>query len=137
MPAIIRRVQYFHTMIEDKPGEAYRFLSNLASEEVNLLAFNAVPTGPTHTQLTIYPESVDKLARMAEKSGCVLVGPHRAFLINGDDELGALVEIHQKLCNAGINVVTSGGVTDGRGGYGYLLHVRPEHYEEVANLLGI
>ena len=137
MAATIRSVQYFYTLIEDKPGQGYRLLSQLAREEVNLLAFSAVPTGPEQTQLIIYPESVEKLARMAEKTGLILKGPHKAFLINGDDELGALVEIHQKLSDAHINVVTSSGVTDGRGGYGYILHVRNEDYGEVARLLGI
>lgn len=137
MAAKIRSVQYFYVMIEDKPGEAYRMLSRLASEEVNLLAFSAVPTGPSHTQLILYPESVESLARFAEKSGLTLCGPSQAFLITGDDELGALVEIHQKLFDADINIVTSNGVTDGEGRYGYLLHVRPENYREVSRLLGL
>ena len=137
MTAIIRKVQYFYAMIEDKPGQAYQLLSNLASEEVNLLAFSAVPTGPAQTQLIIYPESEEKLARMAEKTGLVLNGPYQAFLISGDDELGALVDIHQKLCEAHINVVTSSGVTDGKGGYGYILHVRNEDFTEVERLLGL
>lgn len=137
MSVSIRRAQYFYVMVDDMPGEACRFLSQLASEEVNLLAFSLIPTGPAHTQLIIYPEDVDKLARMAEKTGSQLTGPYKAFLINGDDELGALVDIHRKLGEAKINVVTSSGVTDGRGGYGYILHVRPESYEEVAHLLAI
>ena len=135
MTAMIRKVQYFYAMIEDKPGQAYQLLSDLASEEVNLLAFSAVPTGPAHTQLIVYPESPEKLARMAEKTGLVLTGPYQAFLISGDDELGALVEIHQKLSDAHINVVTSSGVTDGKGCYGYILHVRHEDLDEVERLL--
>ena len=137
MAATIRRVDYFYLTIEDRPGEACRVLSRLASADVNLLAFSAVPTGAAHTQLTIFPEHVDRLARTAEKEGWVLTAPQRAFLIHGDDQLGALVQILTKLADAGINIFNSSGVTDGRGGYGYIIHVRPEKYDEAARVLEI
>ena len=136
MSATIRCVKYFYVMLEDRPGQGCMLLSQLAQADVNLLAFSAVPAGPSLTQLIVYPESPEKLVRMAEKNALVMTGPHKAFLINGDEKLGALVEIHRKLWDASINVVTSSGVTDGRDGYGYILHVRPEDYNEVAHLLG-
>lgn len=137
MGMTIRRVEYFHATVKDQPGEAYKLLSQLASAEVNLLAFNAVPVGPEQTQLVIFPESVNALARAAERSGLILTGPQRAFLIQGDDRLGALVEQHRKLADARINVYASSGVTDGVGGYGYVLYVRSEHYEDAAAALGV
>ena len=51
----IRRVEYFHATVKDLPGEAYKLLAQLATAEVNLLAFNAVPVGPEQTQLVIFP----------------------------------------------------------------------------------
>ena len=137
MGASLRRVEYFYCTVRDRPGEAYRLLKKLAEEDVNLLAFNAVPTGPEITQLVIFPENVESLARVAEKAHLTLTGPHRAFLIQGDDQLGAIMEIHRKLFDANINVYASNGVTDGRGGYGYIIYVRPEDYEEAARVLGV
>ena len=137
MPMRIRRVEYFHATVKDQPGEAYKLLSQLATAEVNLLAFNAVPVGPEQTQLVIFPESVESLAHAAERSGLVLTGPQRAFLMQGDDKLGALVDLHRKLNESRINVYASSGVTDGRGGYGYVLYVRSEHYEDAAAALGV
>ena len=133
----ICRVNYYYTTVKDRPGEAYRLLSKLAAEDVNLLAFNAVPTGPDITQLVLFPENVERLARVAESAHLTLTGPNRAFLIQGDDQLGALVEIHRKLFDAKLNVYASNGVTDGRGGYGYIVYVRPEDYEEAAQILQI
>ena len=133
----IRRVEYFHATVKDLPGEAYKLLTQLATAEVNLLAFNAVPVGPEQTQLVIFPESVESLARAAERTGLIMTGPQRAFLIQGDDSLGALVDLHRKLSDASINVYASSGVTDGRGGYGYVLYVRSEHYEDAAIALGV
>ena len=137
MSMTIRRVEYFHATVKDQPGEAYKLLSRLATDEVSLLAFNAVPVGPEQTQLVIFPESVPSLARTAEKAGLVLTGPQRAFLIQGDDQLGALVELHRKLADAKVNVYASSGVTDGRGGYGYVLYVRSEHFEDAAAALKV
>jgi hypothetical protein len=136
MCARIRTVDYFYATVEDRPGQACQLLSQLASAEVNLLAFSAVPTGPEHTQLVLFPENMAALARAAEESGFTITGPQRAFLIQGDDRLGALAEIHQKLCDAHINVYASTGVTDGKGGYGYVIYVRPDDIDTAANVLG-
>jgi hypothetical protein len=65
-----------------------------------------------------------------------LTGPHPAFLIQGDDEPGVLAEIHGKLYDARVSVYASTGVTDGRGGYGCVLYVRPDDFEHAANVLG-
>jgi len=137
MEAQIRVVEYYYTMVHDRPGEACKLLSQLASEEVNLLAFSAIPIGPDHTQLVIYPESVERLARAVEGAGYTLTGPQRAVLIQGDDRLGALVGFLQKLYDAKINVSSSNGVTDGKGRYGYLIHLRAEDVDRAAEALGI
>ena len=137
MSTRIRRVQYFYAMVKDEPGEAFRLLTQLAKSEVNLMAFKAIPMGPGLTQLVLFPEHVVRLARVAEKTGVVLTGPNNAFLVHGDDRLGALIDLHQRLSDAHVNVYASDGVTDGRGGYGYVLYVRPDEYETAAGILGI
>jgi hypothetical protein len=131
----IRGVEYFHSTAEDRPGQAYELLAKLASADVNLLAFTAIPVGAAHTQLTLFPENTERLIVAAEKLGLTLIGPHRAFLIQGDDRLGALAEIHRRLYDARINVFVSSGVTDGQGGYGYVMYVRPEDYNSAAHVL--
>jgi len=136
MSATIRRASYFYLMVQDRPGEAYRLLSELASGQVDLLAFNAFPTGPMHTQLALFPEDPDRLVQLARTSGMELSGPHHAILIQGDGDLGALAGIHRTLSDAGINVYTAQGVADGRGGFGYLIYIRPEDFERAAGLLG-
>ena len=136
MDAKVRVIDYFYTMVKDRPGEACQILSGLAREEVNLLAFSAVPIGHEQTQLVIFPEDADRLVRATEKCGLRLVGPNRAILIQGDDRLGALVGFLQKLCDARINMSSSWGVTDGRGGYGYVIHVRAEDIAQAGRILG-
>ncbi len=137
MATKIQRVDYFHATVRDRPGEAYRLLSQLAGSGVSLLAFSAIPAGPEHTQLMLFPKSTDILMRMAGGAGLVLTGPQHAFLMQGDDELGALAETHRKLFDANVNVYASTGVADGQGGYGYVIYVRGEDFEEAARALGV
>jgi len=129
MPAHIYPVDYYYTTVEDRPGQGCRFLRALAAEDVNLVAFNAFPVGRERTQLVIYPLNPVWLGDFARHEGLVLQGPHHAFIVQGDDELGALVAIHEKLCDADINVSSANGITDGRGGYRYIMHVHPEDWE--------
>jgi hypothetical protein len=133
----IRRVDYYYTVVKDEPGESYNVLTQLAHLGINLLAFNAVPVGPESTQLTLFPEISEHLEREAHKAGMKMEGPHVAFLVQGDDQLGALAGVHDRLFRASVNVFASMGVTDGKGSFGYLIYVRPEDYEQAAEALGV
>lgn len=133
----IARVNYFYTNVRDRPGAAYELLSKMAEMGLNMMAFTAVPVGPTHTQLTIFPEDTGKMESIAQRAGMKVDGPHPAFLVQGDDELGALAEIHQVLYRTNVNVYASSGVTDGKGCFGYIIYVRPEDYDRAAEALSI
>jgi hypothetical protein len=137
MAVTVRRVSYYYVVVQDRPGEAYRILANMESGGVSLLAFNAIPLGMEKTQLVLFPEDESRLARVASGKGLSLEGPQRAFLISGDDRLGALVDLHRRLSDAKINVICSSGVTDGMGGFGYVLYVRNEDYDAAARQLGV
>ena len=137
MAYTIRKVVYFYTTVEDKPGAAYKLLSALTDIGINLLAFTAVPIGPMHTQLSLFPDDENQMVDQAKKIGLKLEGPYPALLIQGDDELGALAEVHEKLYQAGINIFASNGVSDGQGNYGYLVYVRQEDHERASKAVGI
>ena len=133
----IRRADYYYATVDDHPGEAYELLSQLASQGVNLIAITALPTGPMRTQLTLFPQDAAQMRNSAQKAGVTLDGPHRALLVQGDDEIGVLARMHSKLHHAGVDVYASTGVTDGRGGYGYIIYVRSEDFEKAAQALEV
>ena len=135
MALSIRKAEYFYTTVTDQPGEAYKILTQLEDIGVNLLAFTAIPMGPERTQFTLFPEDANLLSEAAREAGFTLDGPHPAILVQGDDELGALTEIHNKLYRANVNVYASNGVTDGKGSFGYVIYIRPEEYEMAAAAL--
>ncbi|MDH3316530.1 MAG: ACT domain-containing protein [Gammaproteobacteria bacterium] len=133
----IRRADYYYIMVKAEPEEGYKLLSDLAELGVNLLAFTAIPFGPMRSQLTLFPDDALKMEDAAKKAGIALDGPHPALLVQGDDQLGVLAKIHEKLYDANVHVFASSGVSDGRGGYGYVIYVRPEEYERAAAALEI
>ena len=131
----VRNVEYFYTRVEDEPGRAYGLLADLASEDIILLAFSAVPYGPNHVELTIFPDRSEDFERVARKLGWVLTGPQHACLIQGDDHLGALAEIHKRLRDAKVNIYASTGITDGEGRYGYVIYLKEEDHQAAAKAL--
>ncbi|MDH4043631.1 MAG: hypothetical protein OEW06_04160 [Gemmatimonadota bacterium] len=133
----VRRVGYFYLTLNDQPGEGYHLLSELAKLGINLLAFTGVPIGPQRTQLSAFPEDDAKFKAAADRAGLVVDGPHPALLVQGDDELGALAGVHERLRDATVNVYASHGVTDGKGTFGYVLYVRPDQYEQAVRALGV
>jgi hypothetical protein len=133
----VRRIDYFYVTLTDSVDIGYDVLSQLAAQGVNLVAITAVPFGPTRTQLTVFPEDTAKMRLTAEQANIPLDGPHPALAVQGDDEVGALAAIHEKLRDANVHIFASTGVADGRGGYGYIIYVRPEEYERAAKALGV
>ena len=132
----VQTAEYFYIRIEDSREQAYELLAQLAFEDVNLLAFSAVPFGPNHVELTIFPDRSDKFVQLAKKLKWDLVGPQHAFLVQGDDNLGALADIQRMLLEADVNIYASSGVTDGSGRFGYVIYFKEDDYERAARALG-
>lgn len=135
MALSVRTVEYFYAQVRKEPGKAYELLAQLAREEIELLAFSAVPFGANYVELTLFPDRTESLVQAAAKLGWNLIGPHHAVLIQGDDHLGALADIHQCLNRAGVKIYASTGVTDGTGRYGYVIYFSEDDHAEAARAL--
>ena len=136
MALTVRNAEYFYIRVSDSPGKAYELLSQLASAEVSILAFSAVPYGPNHLELTIFPDKSDKFLQVARKLGWGVLGPQHAFIVQGDDNLGALADIQRMLLEADVDIYASSGVTDGSGHFGYVIYFKEEDRERAARALG-
>jgi hypothetical protein len=137
MAYTIRRADYFYATVRDELGAAYGLLSQLAELGVDLLAFTAIPSGPTLAQFALFPADPNKLVAEARSANLPLDGPYHALLVQGDDELGALADVHKRLADAGVDVYASSGVTDGRGAFGYVVYVRENQFEKAAGVVGV
>ena len=131
----VRPSEYFYVNARDELGVAYRVLSALAERGVNLLAFTAVPSGEHHAQFALFPEDPSQFIAETRLAQIEVEGPHYALLVQGDDELGGLARVHERLFRAGVDVYASSGVSDGRGTFGYIVYVREDQFEQAVGAL--
>ena len=135
MADTIRVVEYFYVTAPNKPGEGARALGTLREAGVNLLAFSGFPQG-RRAQLDFVPADAAAFKQVAKRAKWKVVGPKRAFLVHGDDRVGAIAELMERLGARKINVTAVDAVcADGR--YGAILWVAPRDVKKAAALLGV
>ena len=134
MADTVRLVEYFYITAPDKPGEGAQVLKVLKDAGVDLLAFSGFPQG-RQAQLDFIPADRAAFKQVAKKAKWKVVGPKRGFLVQGDDRIGAVADLLERLGAAKINVTAIDAVsTDGR--YGALLWVAPKDVKRATGLLG-
>ena len=136
MADTIRMVDYYYTMVPDKPGEGAKVLRVLRDARVNLLAFSAFPS-QRKSQADFVPVDPAAFLAAAKAAKLKLKGPKKVFVIDGDDRVGALSEVMAKLGAAKVNVTAVDAVCSGMGRYGALLWVKPKDLKKAAAALGV
>lgn len=136
MADTVQRVEYYYVTVPDTPGEGQRILSAVKESGVNLLAFLGFPTGGGESQIDLVPEDPAALRGATEQAGITLSEEKRAFLIQGDDRVGAVADATAKLAEAGINLTAAAATAAGGGRYGMIVWVAPADYERAAAALG-
>src|SRR5438093_131990 len=129
MAETVRAVDYFYMLVPDKPGEGARILGTLKKAGVNLLAYSGFPSG-RGAQLDFVPADPAAFQAVARQNKWKVKGPKRAFVIDGDDRVGACWEILDKLAAAKINVTAMGAVAIGETGLDFFRLLSPRDAQE-------
>jgi hypothetical protein len=132
----VRGVEYYYVTVPDTPGEGQRILSVLKDSGVNLLAYLGFPLGGGQSQIDLVPEDPELLKDVAERAGITLSEAKRAFLVQGDDRVGAVADTTAKLAEGNISVTAAAATGAGSGRYGMILWVAPADQERAADALG-
>lgn len=135
MPDAVRLVDYFYITLPDKPGEGARTLGELKGAGVYLLSIHAFPQG-RRAQVDFLPSDPAKFKAAARAAKWKVTGPKKAFLIQGSDRVGALVDYFTKLGKAKINVTAADATAGGAGRYGAVLWVKQRDVRRAAKVLG-
>ncbi len=135
MSSSLRKVDYFYVMIPNTAGKGAKIMAGLAAEGVNLLAFSGFPSG-RQAQLDLMPENSAKFRRAARKLGLKVSTRKTGFLYHGDDRVGAMTRVLDKLAAAKIGVIAMDAVTSGKGRFGAIFWVKPKLVSKAAKLLG-
>ncbi|MCI0370557.1 MAG: hypothetical protein L0214_04065 [candidate division NC10 bacterium] len=136
MAETIRRVDYFYIVTPDKPGEGARALATLRDAGINLLAFTGFPRG-RRAQLDFVPADPAAFVQAAKRARWKLSPRKTAFLVEGEDRVGALADVAARLAAAKINVTASDAICAGGGRYGAIIWVKPRDVNRAAKALGV
>jgi hypothetical protein len=137
MANIVRRIEYYYTVVPNRAGAGAKIFNALKTGGVNLIALNGFPTSTQRAQLNFVPSDRDAFLTVVQKAGIKPVGPKVAFLIQGEDRVGAVADVLSKLGQAQINVTAMQAIATGAGRYGAILWVKPRNVGKTAQALGV
>ncbi|HTF33546.1 MAG TPA: hypothetical protein VK714_07585 [Myxococcota bacterium] len=137
MAYTIRKVNYYALTVPDKAGEGHRILSALAHEGVNLLAVIGFPLGEGKAQIDLVPENAAAFAQAAERMKLRTRKAKEAFLVQGDDRVGAVSEVLGKLASQKIQLTAAQAVAAGAGRWAMIFWVKPGSVEKAGKALGV
>lgn len=132
----IRLIDYFYVEISDRPGEGLAVLNTLREAGVNLVAFHAFPAG-RRAQVDLVPSDPQAFKAAAKRAKWKVTGPKKAFVIEGDDRTGALVELFRTLAGAKVNVTAASATVAGAGRFGAIFWVKSRDVKKAARALGV
>lgn len=131
--AKVKRVAYFKTKIDDKPGALLALAKDLKSKKLDLIGLKGVGQAG-QGEILVIAKSPDKL-RKAWKASGALAEEGVAFWVSGADKTGALVASLDAIANVGVNIVATEALAFG-GKFGALLWVAPVDIDKAAQALG-
>lgn len=131
----VRKVNYCKMTVPSRAGQAEAVLSQIMEAGINMHAFSGFPLKAGKSQLDFVVEDSAAVQRLGKKSGWRLSKTKKAFLVQGNDEVGAIHKIFKKLSDEKINVTAADAVAAGVGRYGMILWVKPTVYTRAARIL--
>lgn len=131
----VRKVNYCYLTVTGRAGQGAKVLGALNEAGVDLLGFSGFPAKAGKAQLDLLAANLAPVRRVARKNNWRLSAAKKAFLIQGDDKVGAVNRHVQKLADARINVTAADAMAAGKGRYGMLLWVKPKDYARAAKVL--
>jgi hypothetical protein len=131
----IRQVEYANIAVEYHVSDASKLLSTLAGSRIDFLAYKATSINAKGTVFTLFSDNAREMVEVAEKKGFKADGPYSAILVTGDEEIGALAAIYERLSQANVNVDESSGIAHINEGYGVILYLKQEDCKRALKAL--
>lgn len=131
----VRKVNYCKMTVSSRAGQAEKVLRAIKEAGIDMYAFSGFPTKAGKSQVDFVSDDTAAIKRLAKKSGWRLSSTKKAFLVQGNDQIGAIHKIFKKLADEKINVTAADAVAAGVGRYGMILWVKPNVYNRAARVL--
>ncbi|MBI4875991.1 MAG: ACT domain-containing protein [Acidobacteria bacterium] len=137
MAQSVCKVEVFTAEIANKVGAGAKALAALKEGGVNLVAFWGYPLGAKAKKaaIEIVPETAAGFKKIAKKAG-LEVEKSTGFIVEADDQPGALAGILGALAAADINVSAVKSMQTGAGKFKAGIFVAPEDVRKAGKILG-
>ncbi|MEX2151082.1 MAG: ACT domain-containing protein [Steroidobacteraceae bacterium] len=130
----VRKASYYSTKVSQRPGSGAQLLAALKAAKVHLLAFTGFPAGGG-AQVDFIPKDNAKFTQAARRAKMKISARKTVFLAQGEDRVGALTQILNRLARAKISVVSLQAVTAGKGRYGAMFWVKRKDTARASRVL--
>ena len=131
----VRKVNYCKMTVSSRAGQAEKVLGAIKEAGIDMYAFSGFPTKAGKSQIDLISDESAAIRRLAKKSNWRLSKTKKAFLVQGNDQIGAIHKIFKKLADEKIDVTAADAVAAGVGRYGMILWVKPKVYNRAARVL--
>ncbi len=134
MSLSVKKVTQLKVQVEDRPGQLAELARGAAGEGLNFLAMTGYAREGGTAEIIAIPEDPDRAKMLAANAG-ISLETSEALLITGDDKLGAIAEIAEKIAALGVNIIATEAIAV-EGKFGCWVVVAPEDLDKVADALG-
>ena len=131
----VRKVRYVHITVPSRPGQAARLLNELRKAKIDLQAFSGFPKAGRKSQVDLITKDTGAIQRLARHNRWKTSKVKKGFLVQGTDEMGAVLKVLARLAEKDINVTAADAVAAGKGRYGMIMWVAPAKYNAAARIL--
>ncbi len=127
-------MDYFKIQVPNRPGVGAKILGDLKKEKVNLLGFSGFPRGGK-SQLDLIPQNTKAFLSAVKRLKLKVGAKKTGFLAQGQDRVGAIASILDKLAKAKVNVTAIDALCAGKGRYGAIFWVKGPNIIKAARVL--
>ncbi|HSR63000.1 MAG TPA: hypothetical protein VLN56_06310 [Gammaproteobacteria bacterium] len=131
----VLKMNYCKMTVPSRAGQGEKILKAIRDAGISLQAFTGFPSGGGKAQVDLIADKLGKIRTVAKKEGWRLSKTKKMFLVQGNDELGAVHKVIKRLGDAKINLTAVDAVTAGKGRYGMLMWVKQKDYRKAARAL--
>ena len=130
-----QKVNYCYVTVPRRAGQGAMILSEIKDAGISLLAFSGFPVKGGKAQIDLVAKKLSGLSGIAKRNKLRISKIKKAFLVQGNDEVGAVHKVLQKLAEEKINVTAADAVAAGKGRYGMIMWVKPKDYTRASRIL--
>ena len=129
------KLELYSVTVSNKPGKGARLLAAFKEAGVNFIGVWGYPVGKSKSRIDLVAEDPVLLKKIAKKLEIDLGKKETVFHVSGEDRLGAVAEILEKLAEKDINIYAAQALCAGEKRFGLLIQVDPESVKKAAKVL--